>query len=176
MSNASLRPFQVTIVCLGNICRSPIGEVVLRSRVHEAGLDDRINVDSAGTGDWHVGQGANTRSIHVMDANGYRHDHRARQINETWFGSIDLVIAMDMSNYSDLVRMIPTSARHVELRMLRSFDPSLNDIAEPDPRLDVPDPYHGTDEDFDTVLRMIERASDGLINHLSSRLSTATNS
>ena len=176
MSNDSSRPYQVTIVCLGNICRSPIGEVVLRSRVHDAGLGHRIRVDSAGTGDWHVGQGANTRSIDVMDANGYRHDHRARQINETWFTAIDLVIAMDTSNYADLEHMIPTSARHVELRMLRSFDPSLNDIAEPDPRLDVPDPYHGTDEDFLTVLRMIERASDGLIDRLASRLPTATNS
>jgi len=173
MSNDSSRPYQVTIVCLGNICRSPIGEAVLRSRVHDAGLSDRINVDSAGTGDWHVGQGANARSIEVMNANGYRHDHQARQINEAWFADIDLVIAMDTANYADLKALIPTSAHPVELRMLRSFDPALAGISEPDARLDVPDPYHGTDEDFVTVLHMIESAVDGLMEALPERIAVA---
>ena len=163
MSNEPSRPYQVTVVCLGNICRSPIGEAVLRSRLEDAGLSGHVIVDSAGTGDWHVGQGANPRSIAVLDANDYPHDHIARQINGDWFASIDLVIAMDRSNYEDLERLIPESASNTELRMLRAFDPALAAIQEPDERLDVPDPYHGTDEDFVTVLRMIESAVDGLI-------------
>lgn len=160
------RPFQVTIVCLGNICRSPIGEAVLRSRLDEAGLAARVLVDSAGTGDWHVGQGANARSIEVLNANGYDHDHVARQITEEWFAGIDLAIAMDCANYADLQRLLPETASHTRLRMLRGFDPTLSQIQEPDERLDVPDPYHGTDEDFVTVLRMVEAAVDGLVAQL----------
>ncbi|CAB4936981.1 MAG: low molecular weight phosphotyrosine protein phosphatase [Actinobacteria bacterium] len=171
MPDQTERPYQVTIVCLGNICRSPIGEAVLQRRVDLAGLGDRVVVDSAGTGDWHVGQGANPRSIDVMDANGYEHDHTARQINEDWFATIDLVIAMDCSNYADLQQLIPESAAHIELRMLRAFDPALVGIPEPDPRLDVPDPYHGTDDDFEVVLRMIEQAVDGLVAVLPDLLS-----
>lgn len=163
MSNDPSRPYQVTIVCLGNICRSPIGEAVLRSRLEDAGLSGQVLVDSAGTGDWHVGQGANARSVAVLDANGYPHDHIARQIDADWFAGIDLVIAMDQSNYMDLKRLIPESAAHIDLRMLRAFDPTIAGIQEPDAQLDVPDPYHGTDEDFVTVLRMIESAVDGLI-------------
>lgn len=166
MSDNPSRPYQVTVICLGNICRSPIGEAVLRSRLDAAGLTTQVRVDSAGTGDWHVGQGANVRSVAVLDANGYQHDHTARQINEHWFAGIDLAIAMDCSNYSDLERLIPESAPHTQLRMLRSFDPALSQIPEPDQRLDVPDPYHGTPEDFVTVLRMVETAVDGLVAQL----------
>lgn len=171
MSNDASRPYQVTIVCLGNICRSPIGEAVLRSRLDAAGLATQVLVDSAGTGDWHVGQGANVRSIAVLNANGYGHDHTARQINEGWFAAIDLAIAMDCSNYADLKRLIPASAPHTQLRMLRAFDPALSHIPEPDQRLDVPDPYHGTDEDFVTVLRMVETAVDGLVAALPALMS-----
>ena len=166
MSNDTSLPYQVTIVCLGNICRSPIGEAVLRSRIDEAGLTGQVVVDSAGTGDWHVGQGANPRSVVVLDAHGYAHDHTARQITTDWFAGIDLVIAMDCSNYADLERLIAESDTRVDLRMLRAFDPTLAQLPEPDQRLDVPDPYHGTDEDFVTVLRMIESAVDGLVAEL----------
>ena len=172
MSNDSSRPYQITIVCLGNICRSPIGEAVLRSRLDAAGLAALVLVDSAGTGDWHVGQGANPRSVNVLDANGYDHDHVARQINEDWFAGINLVIAMDCSNYQDLQRLIPASTPNVELRMLRAFDRGLSGIPEPDERLDVPDPYHGTDKDFATVLRMIETAVDGLVAALPDLMAT----
>jgi protein-tyrosine phosphatase len=157
---------RITVVCLGNICRSPIGEVVLQDRISRAGLADRVVVDSAGTGDWHVGQGANPRSIAVLDSHGYSHDHRARQIKSTWFEEIDLALAMDVANYRDLQGLIALSGVHTDLRMMRSFDPTLAGIPEPDERLDVPDPYHGTDDDFLSVLQMIEAASDGLVNEL----------
>lgn len=158
--------FRVTVVCLGNICRSPIGEVVLRDRINRAGFAERVIVDSAGTGDWHVGQGANPRSVAVLDAHGYPHDHRARQIDASWLPEIDLALAMDVTNFRDLQVLIAESGASTELRMLRSFDPTLSGIPEPDARLDVPDPYHGTDNDFLTVLKMIEAASDGLVTEL----------
>ena len=173
MTSPPTRIYRVTIVCLGNICRSPIGEAVLRERLARSGLDGVVEVDSAGTGDWHVGQGANPRSVQVLDDHGYAHDHTARQINERWFADIDLVIAMDTANYADIKALIPTTAHHVDLRMLRSFDPGFVGISEPDARLDVPDPYHGSDEDFVAVLRMIEVAVDGLVHVLTDRVSGA---
>jgi protein-tyrosine phosphatase len=164
--------YQITVVCLGNICRSPIGEVVLRDKVAAVGLADRVAVDSAGTGDWHVGDGADPRTLAVLDAHGYEHDHTARQITPNWFADIDLVLAMDESNYANLERLIAASGQETDLRMLRSFDPDLAHLPEPHPDLDVPDPYYGGAEGFTDVLNMIERASDGLVTDLQRRLAT----
>jgi protein-tyrosine phosphatase len=162
-------PYRITVVCLGNICRSPIGEAVLRARLAEAGLSDRVLVDSAGTGDWHIGHGADPRSIAVLDAHGYEHAHAARQITSTWMSDIDLLLAMDESNYANLERMVAHSGLEPELRMMRSFDPALRHLPEPHPDLDVPDPYYGGPEGFVDVLRMIERSADGLVHELSQR-------
>lgn len=162
---ASSRPYRITIVCLGNICRSPIGEAVLQARIKEAGLAGRVVVDSAGTGDWHLGQGANPRTLAALDGHGYSHDHTARQITPDWLADIDLLLAMDEANYADLEQLIARSGAAPELRMMRSFDPELAGLPEPHPDLDVPDPYHGGAEDFDAVLLMIERASGGVIAH-----------
>ena len=159
-------PFRITVVCLGNICRSPIGEAVLRARIAEAGLADRVVVDSAGTGDWHLGQGANPRALDVLDAAGYPHDHVARQIAPHWFEGVDLVLAMDEANYADLQLMIAGDDTGTELRMMRSYDPALAHLTEPHPDLSVPDPYHGGPEDFVEVLHMIEKAADGIVDGL----------
>ena len=162
-------PYRITVVCLGNICRSPIGEVVLRDRIERAGLSDKVTVDSAGTGDWHVGMGADPRTLAVLDAHGYEHAHAARQITPNWFADIDLVLAMDESNYVNLERLIARSGQDSELRMMRSYDPDLAHLDEPHPGLDVPDPYFGGDEGFETVLKMIEQAADGLVSDLLDR-------
>ncbi len=164
------RPYRVTVVCLGNICRSPLGEVVLRDRVQRAGLADAVLVDSAGTGDWHIGHDADPRARATAEAHDYAMDHRARQITADWFDDIDLVLAMDARNYADLERLIAQSGSEVELRMLRSFDPSLKHLDEPHPDLEVPDPYYGGSDDFVEVLRMIEAASDGLVAELPHRI------
>jgi len=161
------RPYRITVVCLGNICRSPIGEAVLRARVEDVGLADRVTVDSAGTGDWHLGHPADPRALAALDAAGYPHDHVARQIRRHWFDDLDLVLAMDQSNYADLRRMMPADGP--ELRMFRSFDPALAALPEPHPDLDVPDPYYGGPEGFTEVLDMIEQAVDGLVDGLLAR-------
>lgn len=163
------RSYRVTVVCLGNICRSPIGEVVLRDRIERAGLSDVV-VDSAGTGDWHLGYPADPRAQQTLAAAGYDIDHCSRQIDETWFEEIDLVLAMDSTNYADLQRLIARSGSDVELRMMRAFDPALAGIAAPHPDLDVPDPYYGGADGFVDVLRMIETAADGLVLELPARL------
>ena len=163
---ASAPPYRITVVCLGNICRSPIGEAVLRARVADAGFDDRVQVDSAGTGDWHLGHPADPRALTTLDAHGYPHDHVARQIAPHWMDGIDLLLAMDEANYADLARMLPASGDGPELRMMRSFDPALAHLPEPHPELSVPDPYYGGPEGFDEVLRMIAKAADGIVDGL----------
>jgi protein-tyrosine phosphatase len=169
----SPEPYRITVVCLGNICRSPIGEAVLRAKLAAAGLADRVVVDSAGTGDWHLGHPADHRALATLDAAGYPHDHVARQIAPHWMDGIDLLLAMDEANYADLQAMLGDSTDGPELRMMRSFDPALAHLPEPDSGLSVPDPYYGGPEGFDEVLRMIEQAADGIVDGLlAGRLAT----
>jgi protein-tyrosine phosphatase len=158
----------VIMVCLGNICRSPMAEVVLRKQVAEAGLP--VRVDSAGTGDWHIGQDANINTIKVLEERGYEISHRAKQFDPKFFDQRDLVIAMDISNLNDLKRISPPSLEKDRLRLLREFDPALGHLPDPHEDLIVPDPYGGTLEEFRKVLDMVEIASTGLTKHLATRL------
>ncbi|HEV8023372.1 MAG TPA: low molecular weight protein-tyrosine-phosphatase [Candidatus Nanopelagicales bacterium] len=163
--------YRITAVCLGNICRSPIAEAVIRHRVEAAGLGGVVVVDSAGTGDWHLGHGADPRSLSTLAANAYALDgHTARQITHDWFAELDLVLAMDSSNYQNLAAMAAMSGSQPDLHMFRSFDPALAHVVAPDPELDVPDPYYGGVDGFSDVLAMIERAADGLMAQLPVRL------
>lgn len=170
-------PYRITTVCLGNICRSPMAEVVLQERIRQAGFADLVQVDSAGTGDWHLGYPADERAQRELARSGYppASDHKARQINHTWMSELDLILVMDSSNYTNVQEIINQSGHAPELVMFRSFDPDLAhlDAAQldaPHPELDVPDPYYGTGNGFTVVLNMIERATDGLIAQLPARL------
>ena len=162
------RPLRVTAVCSGNICRSPIAEYVLRAAVEDAGLGHAIVVDSAGVGAWHVGEGADSRSVKVLAKHGYDGSpHRVQQITSSWFDADDapdLLLAMDSSHYAALRRMAPEA----DVRMMRSFDPRL--AARPDADLDVPDPYYGSGDGFEQVLAMIERATPGVVEYLRDQL------
>ncbi len=163
--------FRITVVCLGNICRSPIAEAVVRDRLVKAGLESAVTVDSAGTGDWHIGYPADPRAAATITQFGYELDHKARQINATWFDTIDLVLAMDTENYKNLQTMLVESVPPAtELRMFRSFDPALAKYQDPSSELDVPDPYYGGEESFVLVLKMIEDAADGLVAHLQQKI------
>ena len=159
-------PYRITVVCLGNICRSPIGEAVLRARLAHAGLAASVTVDSAGTGDWHLGHGADPRALATLDAHGYPHAHVARQIAPHWFDGIDLALAMDEANYANLLAMRQSAGADTQVRMMRSFDPALAHLAEPHPDLAVPDPYYGGQDGFEEVLQMIEQAAYGLVDGL----------
>ena len=145
----------VLMVCLGNICRSPIAEHVMRAKVVEAGLS--IQVASAGTGDWHIGDPADARAIEVLQNNGYSSEHRARQFQPHWFEEHDLILVMDKSNRSNVLALANTDEHRKKVHMLRSFD------AESALDAEVPDPYYGTASDYRNVLQMVERACDGLI-------------
>jgi protein-tyrosine phosphatase len=156
--------YRICFVCTGNICRSPTAEVVMRARLVSAGLSDRVIVDSAGTGGWHVGHGADERALETLRAHGYDGgEHVARQFDPAWFADRDLVVAMDVDNLRALRRMAPPDQEH-KLVMLRSFDP-----ASPGD-LDVPDPYYGGPRGFEHVLALVEAACDGLVDWLRAEL------
>ncbi len=159
------RPYSVALVCLGNICRSPIASVVLRHALERAGLADRVTVDSAGTGDWHLGQPMDRRASAALAAGGYDGSrHRAQQITRRWFDEHDLILAMDHSNFRDLVSMAPEESV-ARVRMFRAFDPQSGPHD-----LEVPDPYYGDDHRFVEVLAVVERTATTLAERLRSRL------
>ncbi|MFG3717403.1 low molecular weight protein-tyrosine-phosphatase [Streptomyces massasporeus] len=150
--------YRVCFVCTGNICRSPMAEIVFRARVAEAGLDELVEVDSAGTGGWHEGDGADPRTVAVLEDNGYDGDHTARQFRSSWFSRLDLVIALDSGHLGALRRLAPTEEDAEKVRLLRSYDPAAGDDD-----LDVPDPYYGGMDGFEECLEMVEAASVGLL-------------
>jgi protein-tyrosine phosphatase len=149
--------YRVCFVCTGNICRSPMAEVVFRARVADAGLDGLVEVDSAGTGGWHEGDGADPRTVAVLEGNGYAAGHTARQFQPSWFSRLDLVVALDSGHLSALRRLAPTEQDAQKVRLLRSYDPAADDD------LDVPDPYYGGADGFEECLEMVEAASTGLL-------------
>ncbi|MCZ9340716.1 low molecular weight phosphotyrosine protein phosphatase, partial [Streptomyces sp. TRM76130] len=136
--------FRVCFVCTGNICRSPMAEAVFRARVADAGLDGLVEVDSAGTGGWHEGEGADPRTMDVLTAGGYALDHTARQFHASWFSRLDLVVALDSGHLRALRRLAPTGRDAAKVRLLRSYDPA-SDADD----LDVPDPYYGGVDGFE---------------------------
>jgi protein-tyrosine phosphatase len=146
---------RIAVVCLGNICRSPMGAAVLRHKVAEAGLADAVTVTSAGTGDWHVGGSADKRARAALRRRGYDDAHTARQFGRTDFADHDLVLGMDHANVRDLRRIAPEGAQ------IRLFDVE-----------EVADPYWGDARDFDAALDQIERAADALIAELRAQLPT----
>ncbi|MFF5210991.1 low molecular weight protein-tyrosine-phosphatase [Streptosporangium sp. NPDC000396] len=154
--------YRICVVCMGNICRSPMAEVVLRKTLADHGLDGLVTVDSAGTGGWHQGDPMDERAAAMLADHGYDGSaHRARQFLRDWYGQVDLVLAMDRENLRALRRLAPDGA---DVRLFRSFDPAAPEDAE------VPDPYYGGREDFADVLEMVEAASEGLAKHLSEKL------
>ncbi|EFQ82031.1 low molecular weight protein-tyrosine-phosphatase [Aeromicrobium marinum DSM 15272] len=158
-------PYRVAVVCLGNICRSPMAHVVLEHRLAEAGLGDRVTVASAGTGDWHVGEPMDPRAAATLAEAGYDASrHRARKFTVDWYAEHDLLLAMDASNLANMSDLAPTVDAQEQVRMFRSFDPAADDRDD-----EVPDPWFGGDEGFRDVLEMVERTVDGIVEHLRAR-------
>lgn len=151
---------RLCLVCMGNICRSPMAEVVLRHKLDEAGFTDVI-VESAGTGGWHVGEPADGRSRQELVEHGYHGSHhRAQQFGPEWFERFDVILALDEQNLFDLQRM-SAGTFDDKLDLLRSYDRAASDNDR-----DVPDPYYGGPEGFEHVLKLVERAADGLVDNL----------
>lgn len=167
---ATERPYRVTVVCTGNICRSPMGEFVLRERFEAAGLGDRVVVDSAGTHSWEVGNPADPRTLAVLARNGHDdfggRDHVARRFERAWFEEVDLVLAADAGHLRELTRLARTDAQRAKVRLFRSFDP----VAAGDDTLDMDDPWYGDDTAFDQTYAEVVAAADGVVDHVRRQL------
>lgn len=154
-------PYRIALVCLGNICRSPMAHVVLAEHLDRAGLAGEVEVTSAGTGGWHVGAPMDPRAAAALAGEGYDPSaHRARQYDAGWLDTHDLVLVMDRSNLADV-------GRHERVGLFRDFDPV-------DPGGEVPDPYYGGDDGFGEVLTMVERTSAAIVDALQRRDRTGT--
>ncbi len=150
---------RILVVCLGNICRSPMGQGVIEQRAAEAGL--AVEVDSAGLGAWHIGDPPNPRGLKAALARGYDNSRqRARQVRARDFHDFDLILAMDADNVAGLERLRPAGAPDRALAEVRLFHPSGQDI---------PDPYYGGPPDYEHALDLIEEAVGDLIATLSGR-------
>lgn len=148
---------RVLFVCLGNICRSPTAEAIMRHKLQRRGLDRFFEVSSAGTGNWHVGERPDARAMQAAQVRGYDMSaQRARQILETDFKYFDLVLAMDRSNIANMRRVCPAGCLS-KIGLLMDYVPQA-------PIDEVPDPYYGGEDGFDEVLNMLEEACDNLIN------------
>ena len=146
---------RILFVCMGNICRSPTAEGVMRRLIAEAGLD--IEVDSAGTGGWHAGEPPDERATLAARRRGVTLEGAARQVRPSDFRRFDMLIAMDRGNLRELLAMAPDEESAAKVRLLV-------------PDADVPDPYYGGDRGFETVLDMVEAACRELLDELRARV------
>lgn len=152
------------MVCLGNICRSPMAAAVAAAMVREAGLDGEVTVESFGTAGYHVGESADRQAEAALARSGWpTGGHRARQIRPDDIAAVDLVLCADTANREAVLRLAPAGTDPGKIRMLRSFDPQGSEHAE------VPDPWGLEDDGFDQALVMIERSCRGLVADLAAR-------
>lgn len=149
-------------VCMGNICRSPTAEGIFRHRLQRAGLTERVQVDSAGTGDWHVGKAPDARALRAAAGRGYHlASLRARQVAAEDFSRFDLILAMDHDNLYHLDRLFPGEDKAGVDLFLRRY---ALDVEE------VPDPYYGGEAGFERVLDLLEQGCDALLADVERRL------
>lgn len=150
----------VCFVCLGNICRSPTAAGLMRQLITERGLERTIEVDSAGTGSWHVGEPPDDRAREEAARRGVVLDDVGRQFERDDFDRFDLVVAMDHDNRSALHRLAAHEGHRAKIRLLREFDPDAPAGAP------VPDPYYGGEDGFRDVFDLVETACSALLDHL----------
>jgi protein-tyrosine phosphatase len=160
------RPVRILFVCLGTICRSPTAEGVMRELVREAGVEESIELDSAGTGGWHVGSPPDDRATETALTRGIVLEGAARQVRAEDFEDFYLILAMDSSNLHDLQEMAEDEQERTKVRLLREFDPASAGLED----LDVPDPYYGGSGGFEDVLDIVQAACAGLLDELRGRL------
>jgi protein-tyrosine phosphatase len=153
---------QLLFVCLGNICRSPTAEGAMRALVLAAGLEAGIEVDSAGTGSWHLGSAPDARASAAALARGITLAGSARQVESEDFRCFDLLLAMDRANLRELRRLAPGEPERAKVRLLREFDPASARLED----LDVPDPYYGSAGGFEEVLDLVQAACEGLLTEI----------
>ena len=165
---ASNGPVAVCFVCLGNICRSPTAEGIFRKLVRDAGLDDRIAIESRGTGDWHTGEPADARARAAAKRRGVALDGVASRFERSDFARFDYILSMDPRVLDTLLRLARTDDERDRVHNFRAFDPD----APPDAT--VPDPYYGGADGFDEVFDICEAGCRGLLAEVRDRLEAAS--
>jgi protein-tyrosine phosphatase len=153
---------RVLFVCMGNICRSPTAEGVMAALLADEGLEDAIELDSAGTGGWHAGSPPDERSTAAAAERGITLTGAARRVRASDFDDFDLLIAMDADNERDLRGLAPDAATRAKVRRLREWDAASLDAGD----LDVPDPYYGGPGGFERVLDVVQAGCRGLLADL----------
>lgn len=155
--------YSIALVCLGNICRSPIAHVVLERKLSDVAAARRVVIESSGTGDWHIGEPMDQRAADTLTAAGYDSSrHRARQVDSDLFARNDAILVMDESNLRDVRALASRNDDGDRVLMFRAFDPLVGDD------LDLPDPWYGGQPGFDDVLAIVERTTDALVVALAS--------
>ena len=150
---------KVLTVCLGNICRSPLAEVLVRKALQEAGIE--ATVDSAGTGEWHLGELPDARARKVAADHGITLTHTARRLSEQDFSDFDHILVMDEQNLRTVKKLQPTTSK-ARVKMIRDFDAAGKGA--------VPDPYYGGQDGFDHVADLVEDAAEGLLKEIEGKL------
>ena len=150
----------VLFICLGNICRSPAAEGIMKSLVEKAGLSEEFEIDSAGIGNWHVGQLPDSCMRKCGAEHGYRFDSRARQFQRSDFQSFDIVVVMDNENYRAITSMASSQADKDKVVRMADFLTSHREYTT------IPDPYYGDYSDFELVITLLEEACQGLLDEL----------
>lgn len=152
---------KLLFICLGNICRSPAAEEIMRQLVLRAGLEDRFQIDSAGIGSWHIGQLPDPRMRQTGEKFGYRFTHHARQFNPSIdFERFDLILVMDDENYRTITGMAANQTERDKIKRLARY------MTRHDGQKDIPDPYFGGMDGFDRTIVLLEDACAGLLRHL----------
>ena len=155
---------KVLFVCLGNICRSPVAEGVFNDLIQKHNLEDKISCDSAGTKGWHAGQLPDHRAIKNAIDNGIALTHKGREIKASDLDTFDHIVVMDESNFKDVYEMYyrikHTTPSTEKLFLLRDYDPKVTGVKE------VPDPYYGSELDFEEVFHIVHRSCSALLDSL----------
>jgi len=159
---------RILMVCLGNICRSPTAEGVLKHKLRAAGLGEDVDVESAGTGSWHVGHAPDERATAAAASREIELSGAARRFGVEDFDDFDLILAMDRQNLEDMRALAPHADAEGRLKLLREYDPEAVAAGE----LEVPDPYYGGPDGFEHVLDLVDRACDGLLEEIRGRVRT----
>jgi protein-tyrosine phosphatase len=151
---------RILFVCLGNIIRSPLAASLFEHAAHQAGVGEKYEVDSAGTGGWHAGEGPDPRMLRTASQRGFEYSHQARKIKPADLDSFDLIIAMDLENQADIEALARKASQLAKVHLLREFD------AQADGDIAVPDPWYGGPTGFEDTYDIIQRSVAALLDSL----------
>lgn len=153
---------RVLFVCLGNICRSPVAEAIFNHKIGGSKIDALVEADSCGTANYHIGHTPDPRTISNAKKNGVTINHRGRQLSQGDLEHFDFIFAMDESNYRNILRLDLQHRYEHKINLMRTFDPFGTG--------DVPDPYYGTEQNFQEVFDILDRTLDNFVGFLEEKL------